>query len=140
MLSHIATSYVVGRAVFHVQNRQVRAHKTHLVARSEYFRSMFRKGAMRESETCEVFVKEHEEATLRQMLEYIYTNRVKDMPGLSADEVIKLLALANGTAQKNVDTISSVMCFVRLFFSFVLIFSSPELNRTVHTHTESRAR
>lgn len=30
------------------------------------------------------------------MLEYIYTNRVKDMPGLSADEVIKLLALANG--------------------------------------------
>lgn len=39
---------------------------------------------------------EHEEATLRQMLEYIYTNRVKDMPGLSADEVIKLLALANG--------------------------------------------
>lgn len=39
---------------------------------------------------------EHDEATLRQMLEYIYTNRVKDMPGLSADEVIKLLALANG--------------------------------------------
>lgn len=33
---------------------QVKAHKTHLVARSEYFRSMFRKGAMRESETCEV--------------------------------------------------------------------------------------
>lgn len=30
------------------------------------------------------------------MLEYIYTNRVKDMLGLSADEVIKLLALANG--------------------------------------------
>lgn len=44
----------------------------------------------------QVYVKEHEEATLRQMLEYIYTNRVKDMPGLSADEVIKLLALANG--------------------------------------------
>lgn len=43
-----------------------------------------------------VTVMEHEEATLRQMLEYIYTNRVKDMPGLSADEVIKLLALANG--------------------------------------------
>ena len=41
-------------------------------------------------------VHEHDEATLRQMLEYIYTNRVKDMPGLSADEVIKLLALANG--------------------------------------------
>lgn len=39
---------------------------------------------------------EHDEPTLRQMLEYIYTNRVKDMPGLSADEVIKLLALANG--------------------------------------------
>lgn len=33
---------------------QVKAHKTHLVARSEYFRSMFRKGAMRESETSEV--------------------------------------------------------------------------------------
>lgn len=43
-----------------------------------------------------VTVMEHDEATLRQMLEYIYTNRVKDMPGLSADEVIKLLALANG--------------------------------------------
>ena len=33
---------------------KVKAHKTHLVARSEYFRSMFRKGAMRESETSEV--------------------------------------------------------------------------------------
>jgi len=44
----------------------------------------------------QVTVMEHDEATLRQMLEYIYTNRVKDMPGLSADEVIKLLALANG--------------------------------------------
>lgn len=44
----------------------------------------------------QVVVPEHDEATLRQMLEYIYTNRVKDMPGLSADEVIKLLALANG--------------------------------------------
>lgn len=33
---------------------QVKAHKTHLVARSEYFRSMFRKGAMRESQTSEV--------------------------------------------------------------------------------------
>eukprot|EP00904_Undaria_pinnatifida_P002730 jgi/Undpi1/12458/HiC_scaffold_5.g02129.m1 len=74
---------------------EVKAHKTHLVARSEYFRSMFRKGAMRESETSEVTVSEHDETTLRQMLEYIYTNRVKDMLGLSADEVIKLLALAN---------------------------------------------
>ncbi|CAB1109139.1 unnamed protein product [Ectocarpus sp. CCAP 1310/34] len=74
---------------------EVKAHKTHLVARSVYFRSMFRKGAMRESETSEVTVMEHDEATFRQMLEYIYTNRVKDMPGLSADEVIKLLALAN---------------------------------------------
>lgn len=44
----------------------------------------------------QVTVAEHDEATLRQMLEYIYTNRVKDMPGLSADEVIKLLALADG--------------------------------------------
>lgn len=44
----------------------------------------------------QVYVTEHDEPTLRQMLEYIYTNRVKDMPGLSADEVIKLLALANG--------------------------------------------
>lgn len=44
----------------------------------------------------QVTVLEHDETTLRQMLEYIYTNRVKDMPGLSADEVIKLLALANG--------------------------------------------
>lgn len=46
-----------------------------------------------------VTVSEHDEATLRQMLEYIYTNRVKDMLGLSADEVIKLLALANGESE-----------------------------------------
>lgn len=48
-----------------------------------------------------MFVTEHDDATLRQMLEYIYTNRVKDMPGLSADEVIKLLALANGKSIKS---------------------------------------
>lgn len=47
-----------------------------------------------------VTVSEHDEATLRQMLEYIYTNRVKDMLGLSADEVIKLLALANGKSER----------------------------------------
>lgn len=47
-----------------------------------------------------VTVSEHDEATLRQMLEYIYTNRVKDMLGLSADEVIKLLALANGESER----------------------------------------
>lgn len=51
---------------------------------------------------------EHEEATLRQMLEYIYTNRVKDMPGLSADEVIKLLALANGESDR--PTLSRAFC------------------------------
>ncbi|CAM9145278.1 unnamed protein product [Discosporangium mesarthrocarpum] len=74
---------------------EVRAHKTHLVARSEYFRRMFRKGAMRESQTNEVGVPHHEEATLRQMLEFVYTNRIKDLHRLAADDVVALLALAN---------------------------------------------
>ncbi|CAM9256028.1 unnamed protein product [Ascophyllum nodosum] len=87
---HCDVTFFVG-----LSRTEVKAHKTHLIARSEYFRSMFKKGSMRESQTSEVVVHEHDEATLRQMLEYIYTNRVKDMPGLSADEVIKLLALAN---------------------------------------------
>jgi BTB/POZ domain len=57
----------------------VRAHKMILVARSEYFRGMFRKGAMREGTTCEVVIESHEEQPVRWMLEYIYTNRVADL-------------------------------------------------------------
>ncbi|CAM9520289.1 unnamed protein product, partial [Choristocarpus tenellus] len=77
------------------ERTEVKAHKTHLVARSEYFRSMFRKGAMRESETNEVSVPHHEEPALRQMLEFVYTNRIKDLHRLGADDIVSLLALAN---------------------------------------------
>mmetsp|Transcript_2667 Transcript_2667/g.3645 ORF Transcript_2667/g.3645 Transcript_2667/m.3645 type:complete len:349 (-) Transcript_2667:230-1276(-) len=72
----------------------VRAHKMILVARSEYFRNMFRRDAMREASQGEVFIKCHEEQTVRWMLEYLYTNRISDLHRCSADQVSAILAIA----------------------------------------------
>ncbi|CAM9612712.1 unnamed protein product [Chrysoparadoxa australica] len=72
----------------------VRAHKSILVARSEYFKSMFRKGAMKEGQTCEINIKFHEEQTMRWLLEFIYTNRVAGLQRCSAEQLCALLSIA----------------------------------------------
>ncbi|KAG5185888.1 BTB/POZ protein [Tribonema minus] len=86
---HCDVTFFVGDA-----KAPVKAHKVVLVARSEYFRNMFRRGAMREGATCEVSIESHEEQTVRWMLEYFYTNEVVDLHRCTADQVAAVLSIA----------------------------------------------
>ncbi len=45
--------------------------------RSDYFRALFRKGGMRESEEGVVTVESASVPTVKRMLEWVYTNRVE---------------------------------------------------------------
>ena len=73
---------------------EVRAHKSVLVARGEYFKGLFRKGGMRESESNEMVMEKHTVPTLERMLEFMYTNRVEQLKDCSAHEVLDLLSAA----------------------------------------------
>jgi len=86
---HKDVTFVVGPCKEHVK-----AHKAILVARGEYFRGLFRKGGMRESETGTMVMEKHNVPTLERMLEFIYTNRVETLKECSAHEVLDLLSAA----------------------------------------------
>lgn len=58
---------------------RIMAHKTILVARSPYFNGLFRNGGLLESETNVIVVADHSPATIRRMLEFIYTTRVEHL-------------------------------------------------------------
>lgn len=70
------------------------AHKAILSARSEYFEAMFRVGGMSESSRSEMKIN-HDASSFRRMLEFIYTNDVKDIDICSPNEAIELLVMAN---------------------------------------------
>jgi len=72
----------------------VKAHKAVLVARGDYFKGLFRKGSMMESETNVMMMEKHTVPTLERMLEFIYTNRVDQLKDCSAHEVLDLLSAA----------------------------------------------
>jgi hypothetical protein len=72
----------------------VHSHKAILVARGEYFRGVFRRGGMRESETGVVVMEKHNVPTVERMLEFVYTNRVECIKECSAHEVLDLLSAA----------------------------------------------
>ncbi|CAM9511614.1 unnamed protein product, partial [Phaeothamnion confervicola] len=83
----------------------VGAHKAVLVARSEYFHGMFRKGAMREGQTSKVTVEGHEPSSMRKMLEFIYTNRVSDLGKSNAEELTRLLSLSEEYLLRDLKTL-----------------------------------
>lgn len=84
---HKDVTFVVGPCKEHV-----RAHKAVLVARGDYFKGLFRKGSMRESETNIMVMEKHVVPTLERMLEFMYTNRVEQLKDCSAHEVLDLLS------------------------------------------------
>uniref|UniRef100_A0A7S2W1Z2 BTB domain-containing protein n=1 Tax=Rhizochromulina marina TaxID=1034831 RepID=A0A7S2W1Z2_9STRA len=86
---HKDVTFVVGPC-----KDEVRAHKAILVARGDYFKGLFRKGSMRESETNTVAMEKHSVPTLERMLEFIYTNRVEGLKECSAHELLDLLSAA----------------------------------------------
>ena len=68
-----------------------------LIARSEYFRSMFRKGEheMQEGKTSAVQVPTHDVRTVKQMLEFLYSCHVAGLESAPAADLTRLLALAD---------------------------------------------
>jgi speckle-type POZ protein len=81
---------------------EVRAHKCVLTARAEYFKAFFRTGhnsegiAFRESEECiirvePIFTAQH----IRNVLDFIYTNRIRDLRLASTDDLLCLLHLSD---------------------------------------------
>jgi hypothetical protein len=82
---------------------QVRAHKCVLTARAEYFKAHFRKSvssdlntAFRESISGDIHVDPcFSEKTVRYMLEFIYTNRIRSIATCSTDDLLSILHLAD---------------------------------------------
>jgi hypothetical protein len=87
---HTDVEFIVGK-----DRESVEAHKAILVARSDYFHALFRKGGMRESVQGVVEVPQYSPQTFRRMLEHLYTNRVKGLESCATNEVLELLTLAN---------------------------------------------
>ena len=75
----------------------IRAHRAILSARSEYFHAMFREGGMLESRSSgePIRIPSTDAATFRRMLEFLYTNTVRDLTHCGASELMALLTLAN---------------------------------------------
>jgi speckle-type POZ protein len=81
---------------------EIRAHKCILTARAEYFKALFRTSqksegaAFRESEECTVRVEPtFTEQHIRWVLDFIYTNRVRDIRQISTDDLLYLLHLGD---------------------------------------------
>lgn len=88
--NHSDVSFIVGEA-----KDEVKAHRAILSARSEYFAAMFRPGGMSESKQHVIEIAGHDRATFNRMLEFIYTNAVKDLDDCSSTDIISLLMIAN---------------------------------------------
>jgi speckle-type POZ protein len=88
---------------------KIRAHKSILTARTDYFKALFRKGtssslsdgsiiqvAFRESDECEIKVDHNfTPSHIHNMLEFIYTNRIQKIRSLSTDDLLSLLHLSD---------------------------------------------
>lgn len=74
---------------------EIKAHRAILSARSQYFNAMLGE----DNQMCEsvqgVIRTMHDAPTFQRMLEFIYTNDVKNIENCSATELISLLILAN---------------------------------------------
>ena len=76
---------------------EIRAHKCVLTARAEYFKALFRKSsAFLESSSHTVQVEpSFSPTTIQRMLQFVYSNRVADIPEASTNEILELLHLAD---------------------------------------------
>ena len=92
---------------FLVEGETIAAHRAILSARSEYFHAMFRVGGMSESrsgaEASPIHIPSADCASFKRMLEFLYTNSVRELPDCSAVEIIALLTLANEYLMKVIE-------------------------------------
>lgn len=80
----------------------VKAHKSILTARAEYFKALFRNGnsnsslGFKESQDCIIHVEPYFKALhIRACLEFIYTNRIAQLKQFSTDDLLRLLHLSD---------------------------------------------
>jgi hypothetical protein len=88
--THSDITFIVGDS-----EEQMFGHKSILSARSDFFRAMFKKGGMVESIENRVIIRQHDRTTFGRMLEFLYTNSVRNLDQCQTQEVINLLVLAN---------------------------------------------
>eukprot|EP00527_Entomoneis_sp_CCMP2396_P000266 CAMPEP_0198141248 /NCGR_PEP_ID=MMETSP1443-20131203/4273_1 /TAXON_ID=186043 /ORGANISM="Entomoneis sp., Strain CCMP2396" /LENGTH=401 /DNA_ID=CAMNT_0043803923 /DNA_START=36 /DNA_END=1241 /DNA_ORIENTATION=+ len=81
---------------------KVKAHKSILTARAEYFKALFRSGAagsqlaFKEAQECIVNVEPCFNAFhIRACLEFIYTNRIVQLRSIGTDDLLRLLHLSD---------------------------------------------
>jgi len=88
---HSDVKFIVGE-----EKVEIPAHRVVLSARSSYFNAMLSENnSMCESRLGIIRTEQHEPAVFRRMLEFIYTNFVRDLATAPPGEVIALLMLAN---------------------------------------------
>uniref|UniRef100_A0A7S2YRC0 BTB domain-containing protein n=1 Tax=Entomoneis paludosa TaxID=265537 RepID=A0A7S2YRC0_9STRA len=80
----------------------IKAHKSILTARAEYFKALFRSGAggsqlaFKESQDCIIKVETCFNAFhIRACLEFIYTNRIVNLRTINTDDLLRLLHLSD---------------------------------------------
>ena len=74
---------------------EVQAHRAVLAARSDFFNAMFKPGGMSESKKEVIEIQGHSLSTFQRLIEFIYTNTVRDIEKVESSELIALLMLAN---------------------------------------------
>lgn len=75
--------------------KDVHAHRALLSVRSEYFRAMFKRGGMIESKEAVIQIKDHSYETFNRMVEFVYTNNIRDIEDVSSEGIMELLTLAD---------------------------------------------
>lgn len=77
---------------------EIKVHRSILAARAEYFKALFRKSehgkGFRQSKEIRV-EKEFSPIQIRATVEFLYTNRVKNLPGMNTNDILCLLHLAD---------------------------------------------
>lgn len=88
--SHSDITFIVGD-----ERLELHCHKVVLSARSDYFSAMLKPGGMKESKKEVLEIDGHSSATFRRMIEFVYTNTVRELSTIDSTDLIALLMLAN---------------------------------------------
>ena len=88
---HSDVTFIVGE-----ERTEILAHRAVLSARSDFFAAMFKPGGMCESMKTIIEIQgQYSSSTFHRLLEFVYSNAVRDLDKIESSELISLLMLAN---------------------------------------------